>query len=58
MREQEVAELVLKGLTNRAIADALRISENTVETHMASIMTRLGIRSRHQLAEALPELGI
>lgn len=52
-REEEVAHLVLKGLTNRAIARALAISEHTVESHMTSIMNRLGIRSRHQLTDSL-----
>ena len=52
-REEEVAELVLKGLTNRAIARELWISEHTVESHMTSIMNRLGIRSRHQLVDLM-----
>ena len=52
-REREVATLVLKSLTNRAIAHALRISENTVEKHVASVMDKLGVRSRHQLADAI-----
>ena len=57
-REQQVAELVLKGLSNRAIAEHLSIKERTVETHMTSIMNRLGLRSRYQLVGALsvPEL--
>jgi len=54
-REQEVAELVLKGLTNREIADALIIAPHTVEKHMNSIMNRLGIRSRYQLEGVLDE---
>jgi len=49
-REQEVAELVLRSLTNREIAKALKISEHTVESHMTSILNRLGFRSRWQLA--------
>ena len=53
MREREIVELVLRGLTNRAIGVALSITENTVEKHMTSIMNRLGIRSRYQLAEAV-----
>jgi len=53
MREQQIAELVLRGLTNRAIAVELSITENTVEKHMTSIMNRLGIRSRYQLANAV-----
>ncbi|MBV9263038.1 MAG: helix-turn-helix transcriptional regulator [Candidatus Eremiobacteraeota bacterium] len=52
-REEEVARLVLRGLTNRAIARELAISEHTVESHMTSIMNRLGIRSRHQLGDTL-----
>jgi len=48
-REQQVAELVLKGYGNRAIAEALSIKERTVESHMTSIMHHLGVHSRHQL---------
>src|SRR5207302_4732018 len=54
-REQQVAQLVLHGLTNRAIAAQLNISENTVESHMSGIMGRLGVRSRHQLSQTLSE---
>ncbi|HEX3468181.1 MAG TPA: LuxR C-terminal-related transcriptional regulator [Candidatus Elarobacter sp.] len=50
-RELQVAELVLRGQTNRAIADALAISEHTVESHMTSIFNRLGLRSRWQLLD-------
>ncbi|HYK52771.1 MAG TPA: helix-turn-helix transcriptional regulator [Candidatus Eremiobacteraceae bacterium] len=55
IREQQVADLVLHGLTNRAIAERLNISENTVESHMSGIMSRLGVRSRHQLSATLSE---
>jgi ATP/maltotriose-dependent transcriptional regulator MalT len=50
-REQQVAELVLRGLTNRAIGQTLEISEHTVETHVTSILNRLGLRSRWQLVD-------
>jgi DNA-binding CsgD family transcriptional regulator len=50
-REQQVAELVLRGLTNRTIAEMLSISEHTVESHMTSIFNRLGLRSRWQLMD-------
>jgi ATP/maltotriose-dependent transcriptional regulator MalT len=53
-REQQVAELVLKGLTNRKIAAELSITKNTVNSHVASIMNRLGIRSRYQLVDVFP----
>jgi DNA-binding NarL/FixJ family response regulator len=52
-RERDVADLLLKGLTNRAIAGELSISPHTVDSHINSIMRRLGIRSRYQLADAL-----
>jgi ATP/maltotriose-dependent transcriptional regulator MalT len=48
-RERQVAELVLRGLSNRAVAEMLSISEHTVEAHMTSILNRLGLRSRWQL---------
>jgi DNA-binding CsgD family transcriptional regulator/tetratricopeptide (TPR) repeat protein len=54
-REREVAALVLKGLTSRKIAAKLSISPHTVDSHVNSIMSRLGIRSRHQLAYVLPD---
>jgi DNA-binding CsgD family transcriptional regulator len=53
VRERQVAELALRGFTNRAIAMQLEISEHTVESHMSAIMGRLGVRSRHQLRESL-----
>jgi len=53
LREQQVAGFALRGMSNRAIAAELSITENTVEKHMTAIMTRLGIRSRHQLASAI-----
>lgn len=39
-----------RGLTNRQIADALSIGERTVESHVASILARLGVANRVQLA--------
>jgi DNA-binding CsgD family transcriptional regulator/tetratricopeptide (TPR) repeat protein len=56
-REAEVADLALKGYTNRAIARELSVSEHTVESHMTSIMNRLGIRSRHQLTNVVVDSG-
>ena len=55
-RERQVVELALRGSTNRTIAQQLNIREHTVEKHMGSIMTRLGIRSRHQLIGAVGDL--
>jgi DNA-binding CsgD family transcriptional regulator len=49
-REQEVARLVAKGLTNKEIADRLVISERTAEGHVQRILDKLGFRSRAQIA--------
>jgi ABC-type amino acid transport substrate-binding protein/DNA-binding CsgD family transcriptional regulator/sugar lactone lactonase YvrE len=49
-RELEVADLVRDGLTNREIAARLFLSERTVEGHVAQICSKLGVRSRLQIA--------
>lgn len=45
-REREVAALLAAGLTNRAIAAKLVLSQRTVEGHVDHILTKLGMRSR------------
>jgi DNA-binding CsgD family transcriptional regulator len=52
-REREVAELVARGRSNRAIAQTLVLSERTVETHVASILAKLELGSRTELAAQL-----
>ena len=54
-REQEVALLVARGLTNRQIAEELSVSERTVDTHVGRILKKLGLRSREQVADRLGE---
>jgi DNA-binding CsgD family transcriptional regulator/DNA-binding transcriptional ArsR family regulator len=49
-RESEVAVLIADGLSNRAIAERLSVSERTVEHHVAATFGKLGFRSRAQLA--------
>jgi DNA-binding CsgD family transcriptional regulator len=53
--EQKVAELVASGLSNKEIAAHLFISIHTVEAHLTNIYSKLGIRSRTQLARHLTE---
>jgi ATP/maltotriose-dependent transcriptional regulator MalT len=49
-REREVAGLVASGMRNRDVAAALFVSEKTVESHLARIFDKLGVRSRVALA--------
>ena len=49
LRQQEVLGLVVNGLTNKEVASKLFISENTVKTHMRTILSRLQVQSRSQL---------
>jgi predicted ATPase/DNA-binding SARP family transcriptional activator/DNA-binding CsgD family transcriptional regulator len=52
-REQEVANFVARGLTNRHIAKELVVSERTVEKHVANILKKLGLHSREQVAASM-----
>ena len=52
-REREVATLAGGGLTNREIADRLRLSPRTVENHLQHAFDKLGVTSRHELDAAL-----
>jgi ATP/maltotriose-dependent transcriptional regulator MalT len=52
-RELEVATLVAAGKRNREVAAALFLSEKTVESHLARIYDKLGVRSRAALATIL-----
>jgi len=55
-RQQQVASLAFKGLSNRAIAAKLDITEGTVKSHLHSIYDKLGIQSRISLMIALATL--
>jgi two-component system nitrate/nitrite response regulator NarL len=49
-REREVLALLVEGSDNAQIARRLSVSANTVRTHVQSILTKLGVRSRLQAA--------
>ena len=49
-READVARLVADGLTNKQIGAHLFISERTVDSHVRSILNKLGFSSRAQIA--------
>lgn len=56
-REEEVAILVARGLTNRQIASELSVSEHTAANHVAKILRKLGLRSRAQVAAWMASPG-
>lgn len=57
-RERQVVELVVRGLTNRRIADELFLAEKTVENHVGRILAKLDLPSRTRLAAYAVEQGL
>ena len=53
--EWRVCRQAAEGQTNREVAQALFVTEKTVERHLSSAYHKLGIRSRFQLAAAIGE---
>jgi len=53
-----VLALITRGLSNRAIAEALVISEKTAEVHVRNILSKLGFSSRTQAATYAVERGL
>lgn len=49
-REREIVGYVARGMTNKAIAAELYLSERTVETHVQRVLTKLGLVNRTQVA--------
>jgi len=57
-REVLVLELIVRGLANKQIADALSIAEHTVKNHVKNILSKLGVQDRTQAATAAIQRGI
>ena len=57
-REREVAGLIVQGRTNREIAEALVLSERTVDSHVRSVMGKLEVNSRAQIAAWAVQHGL
>lgn len=57
-RETEVLTLIAKGHTNRQVAEILSLSVRTVESHRASLMDKLELRSRVELVRYAADCGL
>lgn len=49
-REQDIIKLIAKGLSNKEIAGALFLSEGTVKNHITSILSKMELKHRTQIA--------
>ena len=49
-REKQVLSMVVMGLSNKEIGARLFLADSTVKSHLSSIFTKLGVRSRHEAA--------
>lgn len=58
MREREVLRLLAEGLSNKALARALGVSENTIKTHLANVYAKLGVGKRTEALAAARRLGL
>jgi len=57
-RETELLELVAKGLSNKAIAQALSVTENTVKYHIRNILQKLGAQNRTEAVTQALRTGL
>lgn len=57
-REREVMRLIARGYSYREVAGELFISIKTVETHMGSVLRKLQLSSRHELARWASDRGM
>lgn len=57
-RENEVLQLLARGLTNRAIAFKLEVTQHTIKFHVNAIMTKLDAQSRTEAVVRATQLGL
>jgi len=57
-RELEVLGLIVKGKSRKDVADALYVSDRTVQFHLANIYDKLGVSNRVQAFRRAHKLGL
>jgi DNA-binding NarL/FixJ family response regulator len=57
-RESEIVKLIAEAYTNRQIAETLSVSEKTVESHRANVLSKLGMRDRVELVRYAIKRGL
>ena len=57
-RELEVVKLIAEAFTNRQIAETLKLSEKTVESHRANVLSKLQMRDRVELVRYAIRRGL
>ncbi len=57
-RERQILDLLVQGMTNHDIAQAIYISPNTVRNHVVNILNKLGVNSRQEAVAAAFQLGM
>jgi DNA-binding NarL/FixJ family response regulator len=57
-RELEVVKLIAEAYTNKQIAETLKLSEKTVESHRANVLSKLGMRDRVELVRYAIRRGL
>jgi DNA-binding NarL/FixJ family response regulator len=57
-RELEVVKLIAEAFTNRQIAETLKLSEKTIESHRANVFAKLGMRDRVEIVRYAIRRGL
>ena len=57
-RQQEIVQLLVRGLSNREMAQELQISERTVKYHLGAVFDRLGANNRTEAVAAAMDMGL
>ena len=57
-RELDVVKLIAEAHTNKQIAEVLKVSEKTVESHRANVLSKLGMRDRVELVRYAIRRGL